>query len=211
MNPWLILVDLVRALLFAVAHVTGGGLGAAILIVSALARVALLPVTLRMARRAREHRDALSRLEPRLARIRARHAGDDARIAEQTLALYREHGVGLMPRGTVSAMLVQAPVFGALYQAIGMAARKVGGFLWIGNLAAPDIAVAVIASLLAALATKADTSAAGSSRLAIVSATVTFFLAWRLSAAVGLYWIASNAVGVGQALVLRREQPKQRE
>lgn len=125
-------------------------------------------------------------------------------MVEETLALYRKHGLGLLPRGALPSMLTQAPIFSALYQAIATGARRVGGFLWVQDLGAPDLAIAVLAALLAAAATKVDSTSAGSSRAGLVAATITFFFAWRLTAGVGLYWIASNAVGVGQALVLRK-------
>lgn len=210
MNLWLALVDVFRALLFAVAHVTGGSLGAAILVLSTLIRVALLPLTLRLARRAREHQEAVRRLEPELARIRKRYANDRARMVEETMALYRKHGLGLLPRGTLVPALAQAPIYGALYRAIVGGARKVGGFLWVGDLGAPDLAIAVIAALLAATAATVDPNSPGSARAGIVAAAITFFFAWRLTAGVGLYWIASNAVGLGQALVLRADAARAR-
>jgi membrane protein insertase Oxa1/YidC/SpoIIIJ len=37
-----------------------------------------------------------------------------------------------------------------------------------------------------------------------LAAGVTFLVAWRLSAGIGLYWVASNVVGVLQSLLVRR-------
>lgn len=204
MTLWLTVVDLVRGLLFAVAHLTGGSVGVSILVVSTLIRIALLPLTIRLARRAREYQETLKELEPKLERIRRRHAADQQRMIEETIALRRAHGLGLLPRGTIGSMLVQAPIYGALYRAITTGARGVRGFLWIRDLAAPDVAIAVIAAVLAGVAAKLDPNAAASSRAWVVATAITFVFAWRLASGVGLYWIASNVVGVGQAIVLRR-------
>lgn len=204
MTLWLTIVDLLRGLLFAVAHVTGGSVGVSIFVLSTLIRIALLPLTIRLARRAREHQETLKQLEPQLERIRRRHAADQQRILEETMALRRKHDVGLLPRGAIGSMLVQAPIYGALYRAISTGARGVRGFLWVRDLAAPDLAIAVIAAVFAGVAAKLDPNASASSRAWVASAAITLFFAWRLSAGVGLYWIASNVVGVGQALVLRR-------
>lgn len=204
MNPWLMVVDLFRALLFGVAHVTGGSLGASILVVSTVIRIALLPLTIRMARRAREHQETLKQLEPKLERLRRRHAANQQRMLEETAALRRAHGVGLLPRGTIGSMLVQAPIYGALYRAITTGTRSVRGFLWMRDLSAPDAGIAIVAALCAALAAKLDPNAAASSRAWVAAAAITFFFAWRLAAGVGLYWVASSVVGVGQTLVLRR-------
>jgi uncharacterized membrane protein len=43
-----------------------------------------------------------------------------------------------------------------------------------------------------------------SGTVAALAAGVTFLVAWRLSAAAGLYWVASNVIGVVQSLLLRR-------
>jgi YidC/Oxa1 family membrane protein insertase len=206
MNPWVAVVDALRALLFAVAHLTGGSVGGSILVVSTIIRIALLPVTIRMARRAREHQDALDRLQPQLERLRRRYANDEKRMLEETLALRRQHGVGVLPRGTFAAMLIQAPVYGALYRAIASSARSIGGFLWIRDLTGPDVVVAGIAAALAAAGAKLDASPSSASRAWIAAAAITFVFAWRLASGVGLYWVASSAVGVGQSLVLRRSK-----
>jgi YidC/Oxa1 family membrane protein insertase len=211
MNPWFVLVDIVRALLFSVAHVAGGSFGAAIIVVSMIARITLLPLTLRMARNARAHQDALRQMEPELASIRARHANDFARQAEATQALRRKHGVGMMPRGTLSAMLVQSPIYALLYRAISTSAKAIGGFLWIGDLAKPDIIVAGIAALLAAASARTDAASNASSNApALVSGVITLWIAWRLTSGVGLYWVTSSAVGLGQSLLLRAERTNAR-
>jgi len=49
--PWSLLVDLIRGLLFSLAHVLGGSMGFAIVVASLALRAAMLPLTLRAARR----------------------------------------------------------------------------------------------------------------------------------------------------------------
>jgi hypothetical protein len=51
---WDSFVEILRATIFSVAHLCGGSLGGGIMLVSAGVRLALLPLTLRLARRARE-------------------------------------------------------------------------------------------------------------------------------------------------------------
>ena len=51
---WSSFVDLLRVVLFALAHVCGGSLGGGIVMLSLIVRLALLPLTLRVAMRARE-------------------------------------------------------------------------------------------------------------------------------------------------------------
>jgi YidC/Oxa1 family membrane protein insertase len=203
MLDWSLVVDGVRALVFAVVHLFGNTVGSGILAVSVLVRLALLPLTLRAARRVMDHQARIAALKPERERLRQKYGDDRARLAEATLQLYRERGIGVMPQGTLVSTLVQLPVGAALYQAFARGLGPKLGFLWVSDLARPDAILAGVAASLAGLAAGLSTSSSHRSAVAI-SATITLIIAWRLSASVALYWIASSGVGAMQALVLRR-------
>jgi YidC/Oxa1 family membrane protein insertase len=203
MLDWSLVVDGVRALVFAAAHLFGNSVGSGILAVSVLARLALLPLTLRAARRAMEHQARVAALKPELDRLKQKFGDDRAALTEATMQLYRERGIGVVPQGTLASTLVQLPVGAALYQAFARGLGPKLSFLWVGDLARPDAILAGVAASLAGLA--AGLSATTNHRGAVaISATITLLIAWRLSASVALYWIASSGVGAVQALVLRR-------
>jgi YidC/Oxa1 family membrane protein insertase len=203
MLDWSMVVGFVRALVFALAHLFGNSVGSGILAVSVLVRLALLPLTLRTARRMLAHQARIAELKPQLERLRVRHGDDRAALAEATMTLYRAHGIGAIPGGTLTSTLIQLPVGAALYQAFAKGLGPRLGFLWIGDLARPDVALAVVAASLAGLAAGLGTTSPSRGAVAI-SATITLLLAWRLSASVALYWVASSGVGTVQALLLRR-------
>jgi YidC/Oxa1 family membrane protein insertase len=203
MTGWSMVVDLVRALVFTTAHLCGNSIGGGVLTVSLLVRIALLPVTLRAARRMLAHQERIAALAPELERLRRRHGDDSAGLAEATMALYRRHDIGLVPRGMLGPMLVQFPIGAALYQAVSSGLGRRVSFLWVPDLARPDALVAAAAALLAAVATASGPSPASRGTVA-VSAAITFVLAWRLSASVALYWVASNGVSAVQSVLLRR-------
>ena len=207
MTIWLLLVDLVRALLFAAAHVCGNSLGAGILVVSMAVRIALLPLTLRIARRMMEHQQRLAALAPEIKALKKRFANDPRRLATATAELYARHDISPLPSGTLTPMLVQMPIVSALYRAITTSSASRASFLWIPNLGRPDVIVAAAGAALAAGATAATPGSPGRAAL-VVSAAISFVLAWRLSAGVGLYVLASNGVGVAQSLILRRDAPR---
>jgi YidC/Oxa1 family membrane protein insertase len=203
MLDWSLVVDGVRALVFAAAHLFGNSVGSGILAVSVLARLALLPLTLRAARRAMEHQARVAALKPELDRLKQKFGDDRAALTEATMQLYRERGIGVVPQGTLASTLVQLPVGAALYQAFARGLGPKLSFLWVGDLARPDAILAGVAASLAGLA--AGLGATTNLRGAVaISATITLLIAWRLSASVALYWIASSGVGAVQALVLRR-------
>ena len=201
---WSPFLDLLRAVLFALAHFCGGSLGGGIVVLSLIVRLALLPLTYRLALRAQEYQAALRRLKPQLDALQKRHAADPLRLAQETRALQARNGLGMAPKGTLLGALVQMPIGAGLYSTIGSIARRAGQFLWIHDLSRPDALVASVAAGLAGAAVAAGPSATGSRVSAVLAAGVTFVLAWRLSAGVGLYWVASNVVGVVQSLLVRR-------
>jgi YidC/Oxa1 family membrane protein insertase len=205
---WSDIIDAVRALVFIASQACGHSVGGGILLVSFGVRVALLPLTLRMARRAREHQSRIAAMAPMLEKLRQRHAGDQAALGHATLELYREQGIGMLPRGSLLSLLVQAPTGAALYRAFGSNVGARTSFLWIHDLARPDAALVLLCAALAGVAAGAEPSV---SRAAIaMNMIVTGFLAWRLSASVGLYWAASNGVSAVQSLILRRSASRSR-
>ena len=204
MLEWSFVVGVVRAAVFAAAHLCGNSIGSGILAVSVVVRLALLPLTLRAARHAMAHQARIAKLEPELARLRTRHANDRAALAEATLELHRKHGIPAIPRGTVAANLIQLPIGAALYQAFAKGLGPRLGFLWIGDLARPDATLALVAASLAGVTVGLGATSNTRSAMA-VSAVLTLVIAWRLSASVALYWIASSGVGAAQTLLLRRK------
>lgn len=204
MLVWSSFLELLRVVLFALAHVCGGSLGGGIVVLSFIVRLALLPLTLRLALRVREYQAALARLEPKLKALKSRYAKDPVGLARATQELRTANGIGLAPKGSLLGAIVQTPIGAGVYQAIGASASKIARFLWIKDLSRPDALVASVAAGLAGAAVVAGPSSGSSRTAAALAAGVTFLLAWRLSAGVGLYWVASNVVGVVQSLLLRR-------
>src|SRR5256886_7149918 len=86
--------DFFRAAIFAAAQVFGGSLGAGIIAVSLGVRLALLPLTIRLARRALAQQAILARLQPKLQRLQRRYRNDPAARLQRPQALYRRGSAG---------------------------------------------------------------------------------------------------------------------
>jgi YidC/Oxa1 family membrane protein insertase len=199
MNPWLLFVDVVRFALFAAAHLLGGSVGAGILTFSLIVRIALLPITIPAARRMREQNAKLRRLKPELERLAEKYKTDPRALLQARSALLREQGVSTTPDFKTAA--VQWPIGAAMFAALRNGVARNTRFLWIRDLTAPDIAVALIASGIAA--TAARVSGTDSPRVAMaIAATITFFFAWRMSASIGLYSIAWSGVSAAESFAL---------
>lgn len=95
--------------------------GVAIILLTVAVRTAMIPLTIKQTRSMQE----MSKLQPELLRLRAKHKGDRQKLMEETQKLYQEHGVN--PWGGCLPMLLQMPVFFALFQVFqrcGKALRK---------------------------------------------------------------------------------------
>ena len=75
MGMWEQVVEILRGSILVYAQACGGNLGGGILIVTLLARLALFPLTLRMARASATQAERMRALQPELDALRQRHQG----------------------------------------------------------------------------------------------------------------------------------------
>ncbi|MDP2651720.1 MAG: YidC/Oxa1 family membrane protein insertase [bacterium] len=92
-----------------VALVPGSDVGIAVIIITIIIRIVLLPFSLSAARTQR----AIKVLEPKIKDLKEKHKGNKEKEAVETLALYREARVN--PFASILTMLIQIPVLLALY------------------------------------------------------------------------------------------------
>ena len=211
---WAAFVELLRAAIFSAAHVCGGSLGGGILVVSAVVRLALLPLTLKLARRAREQQAKLAALKPEIDALQRRYANEPRRMMQEVRALQERNGIKIFTPGSIVGFAIQMPLLGGLFAAVrnGLGAKV--RFLWVADLARPDLTVLLgIAALTAWGVSSSPTPSTQTSQqnmmmLAAVGATM-FFL-WSASAAMALSVGAGSAVSVLQNWILNREAAKQR-
>jgi YidC/Oxa1 family membrane protein insertase len=81
----------------------------------------------------------MHRLQPQVNALREKHAKDPAKMNQAMMSLYKEHKVN--PMGGCLPMLLQLPVFLALYQVLlhAIELRSAGFAWWIQDLSAPDV------------------------------------------------------------------------
>jgi YidC/Oxa1 family membrane protein insertase len=208
---WLTLISALQGAITFIAAATGGNIGLAIVTVSVALRVALLPFTLRLARRAEQQRAILAHIQPEIERLKRRLRDQPDRLASETLALYKRHGLKPFDLSSAGILFLQLPLVSALYGAISRGLGAGRRFLWIADLAKPDLILVAITGALTYWTNIAGASRDVTRTAAVISAALTIAIMWRVSAALGLYWASSTAVGVVQALWLRRKVTSQRE
>lgn len=205
MPGWDSLVGFFAALLMALSQVYGGNVGLAIITISVLTRLALLPLTLRMARHALVQQRIIRGLADEIKKLRARHKSDPQKLATSLSDLYRRHGVKPFNGTNLAGGAVQAVVGGGLYAALRRGLAQGHGFFWIRDLGRPDAVLVLATGAITFAVSLIGPHLPEQSRLAaaVVPTVLTLILAWRLSSALVLYWASSAVMNGVQALILR--------
>ena len=89
--------------------------GVAIILLTVITKVLFFPLTVKSMRSMK----AMQAMQPQVNALRSKHKSDAAKLQQETMELYREHGVN--PLGGCLPMVVQIPVFYALYVALSVA------------------------------------------------------------------------------------------
>ena len=113
---------------------TKGNYGIAIILLTMTVRLIMFPIGRKQAMMAKKMQD----LQPVLAEVKNRFKDDKEAIARETMAVYKRHKVN--PAAGCVPALIQMPIFVGLWQCLNNSFElRQTSFLWIRDLAAPDM------------------------------------------------------------------------
>ena len=211
---WTDVIEMLRALIFGVAHVCNGSVGVAVILVSFAIRLALLPLTLRLARRARAHQRRMAELKPELERLQKRYANDPAALFRETAKFYKVRGVKQVDPAGLWGGLAQMPVFAALYSTLRNGLGSGVRFLWIGDTSLPNLVLTlIVAGLTAASIATSPPSAPDANRQLVMLGIMAAMTVWFLSSASALFALSTGAgalVGFVQSRLLSADDASKR-
>lgn len=111
--------------------------GWATIILSLFVFFILFPLSMKQMHSMKE----MQRLQPKIEELRRLYKDNPQRLNKETLELYRRHKIN--PLGGCLPMVLQIPIFFALYQALMRSIELKGAhFLWIKDLSQPDRLIA---------------------------------------------------------------------
>ncbi len=185
---------------------------AAILIFTLLTKVILFPVSLWT------HRNGITmiRLMPELNRLKVKYYGDKDTIAEETQALYKQRGYH--PLASTVPMFIQLAlligVIGAVQallagteSVLSVPPAQAGGMTLLMPLAAGGSALLLGLAQNQFNPLQREQSRASQWATNGVSIGISLLLGAFVPVGVGVYWIASNLLTIGQQLVLNAVMP----
>jgi len=116
LNIWeLIIQQPVTNILIVMSHYLADNFGLAVIALTVIVNLILLPLTMSQIRSSKMMQD----MQPKLAELQKKYAKDKQKLAQEQMRLYKESGV--KPAGCALTLIIQMPVWIALYQAIMLA------------------------------------------------------------------------------------------
>jgi len=108
--------------------------GVSIILLTILIKILFWPLTHKSYKSMKE----MQKLQPRMAKMREKYKNDKAQLNKEMMALYKTYKVN--PMGGCLPMIIQLPVFFALFRILGTAIelRQAPFAWWINDLSAPD-------------------------------------------------------------------------
>ncbi len=200
-------------------HEVTGNWGWSIIILTILIQVVLFPFTFQSLKSMAKMR----RLQPEIARLQQRYAKDQAKLSAETMELYKKNGAN--PLGGCLPMLVQMPVFYALYNALRSAWELHGApwIFWVHDLSAPD-ALFHLPALIPVLGGKPvpllplimggvmfvqnklnaqQTADPAQAQMMTFMPIIFTFMFLKFPAGLVLYWLTNSLASTAQQLVLK--------
>ncbi len=113
--------------------------GVAIIILTILINIVLFPLTFKSLKSMKQ----MQALQPKIEALRAAHKDNPQKVNKETMEMYKKYKIN--PLGGCLPMLLQMPVFFALYQVLMKSIELRGAqFFWIKDLSQPDRLIANI-------------------------------------------------------------------
>ncbi len=190
-----------------------GNYGIAIIILTVITKVLFYPLTLKSVSSMKK----MQSIQPQVNALRAKFKGDPQRAQREMMELYRKEGVN--PLGGCLPMIVQVPIFYALYIALSVSVelqnasficfgRVFGRDLWICDLATQDpIYVLPILMGVTMFIQQKMMPVMGDPRQAkmmLFMPVVFTFMFLQLPSGLVLYWTVSNALQILQQYLMNR-------
>ena len=174
--------------------------GLVIIILTLIIKIILHPLT----HKGFESMKKMQELAPKLEELKERYKNDPQKLNEEMMKLYKEAGVN--PMGGCLPMLLQIPIFFALYEIFLNAVELKGAsFLWVPDLSMPDptyiMPVLMGASMILQQKLTPTTNPQQQKIFYIMAVVFTFMFA-KFPAGLVLYWLTNNLITAVQNLII---------
>ena len=183
-----------------------GNYGVAIIILTIIVRLVLFPLTYKGMKSMKR----MQQLSPRMKKLQAKYKNNKEKLNKEMMGLYRKNRVN--PLGGCLPMLLQLPVFFALYSSLSSAVelRHAPFMLWISDLSQPDglgiTPLLMGASMYFQQKLTPQTAMMDSTQAKVMQMLPFIFTIFTFTFPSGLtlYWVTSNILSIAQQQIINR-------
>jgi YidC/Oxa1 family membrane protein insertase len=181
-----------------------GNYGIAIIIITVILKAIFFPLT----HKSYKSMKGMQKIQPEMTKLREKYKDDRDAMNKAVMELYREHKVN--PMGGCLPMVVQIPVFFALYKSLmfSIELRHAPFFLWVTDLADKDpyYVTPVIMGITMFIQQKMTPSNMDPMQQKMMLALPVVFTFMFLSFPSGLvlYWLVNNVLTIGQQMYINK-------
>ncbi|MBI3961747.1 MAG: membrane protein insertase YidC, partial [Deinococcus sp.] len=178
--------------------------GLAIVLITIAFRLLVWPFMTPQMRTMKVQAAAMQQLKPELEKLKKKYK-DQRELNRATMELYQKHGINPAAQLTGCLPLVlQYPVLIAFWGAFRNYEFAGQGFLWIGDLAVPNIVLGIIYLGAMVLQMRLSTTDRKMLQQQLIFTIMFIYLIFSFPAAVMLYWLVSTLMGILQQWVVNR-------
>ena len=201
---WFTAIAKVLLLFINFTHKFTKNYGADIIIISILLKILFWPLTKKSYKSMKE----MQKVQPEMTMLREKYKGDKTRLNRELMDLYKRRKIN--PLGGCLPMVVQIPIFFALYWALmgSIELRHAPFILWIKDLSYQDpIYISPILMGASMVWQQKMTPTAGDPRQAkmmMIMPIVFTFLFLSFPAGLVIYWLITNILTIGQQYLINK-------
>jgi YidC/Oxa1 family membrane protein insertase len=179
--------------------------GIAIILLTVLIKILFWPLGTISFRSMKE----MQKLQPKILELREKHKNDQAKLGQETMALYRAHKVN--PMSGCLPILIQIPVFIALYNTLlyAIELRHSPFFWWIQDLATKDpyyiTPIIMGATQFIQQKMTPTTGDPMQAKVMLMMPIVFTFIFLNFPAGLVLYWLLNNVLSIGQQIYINKK------
>jgi YidC/Oxa1 family membrane protein insertase len=178
--------------------------GLAIIVLTVILKLLFWPLT----HKSYASMKAMQKLQPEMQKVREKFKNDKERLNKELMELYKKHSVN--PLGGCLPMLVQIPVFFALYKVLldAIALRHAPFMLWITDLSAKDpyyiTPLLMGASMFVQQKMTPTTADPMQAKIFMFMPVVFTFLFLNFPSGLVIYWLVNNLLTIAQQMYINR-------
>jgi YidC/Oxa1 family membrane protein insertase len=182
-----------------------GNYGWAIVILTIVVRVPFIPLL----NKSQKSMKKMQKIQPLMAELKEKYKKDQQKLQKEMMVIYKKHKVN--PVGGCLPMLIQLPVFFALYKTLLVAIelRQAPFILWITDLSVKDpfYVFPIAMGLTMVLQQKMTPSAMDpkQAKMMMLMPIVFTFMFLSFPAGLVIYWLVNNVLGIIQQFFVNRQ------